>query len=185
MLFAQMILLHRNNIYCIIGCKTDNEASREDTLDIASTLDSGMNGSVANGTICTIPKPLEKANKFLNVERSLPFALSHATPFSDTPTNFSPRPNNLGFQRVSDECLVSNNHFPGNVDNNLEHAKSSISQSAAVPTAYDDKFAALQRKNYNFAPLHVECDPVGNFIDSVNFNNLIFILASFVHFFSM
>lgn len=126
-----------------------------------------MNGSVANGTICTIPKSVEKANKSSNIERSLPFALSLATPFSDTPMNFSPRPNSLGFQQVSDECPVSNNHFPGNVDNNLEHAKSSISQSAVIPTAYDDTFAALQRKNYHFAPLHVECDPVGNFIDKL------------------
>jgi len=124
-----------------------------------------MNGSVANGTICTIPKPLEKANKYSNIEKSLPFALSHTTPFGDMPKSFSPRPNNLGFQRVPDEYPVSNNHFPGNVDSNLEHAKSSISQNAAIPMAYDDKFAALQRKNCNFAPLHVECDPVGNFIE--------------------
>lgn len=121
-----------------------------------------MNGSVANGTICTIPKPLEKVNKCSNVENSLPFALCQATPFGDTSTNFSPRQNNLGFQRVPDECPVSNNHFPGNVDSNLEHAKSSISQNAVVPTAYDKFDATLQQKNYNFAPLHVECDPVGN-----------------------
>ncbi|XP_029170810.1 mitogen-activated protein kinase kinase kinase 7-like [Nylanderia fulva] len=139
----------------------EDQASREDTLDVASTLDSRMNGSVANGTICTIPKPLEKANKCSRVENSLPFALSQVTPFGDTPTNFLPRQNNLGFQRIPDECpvLILTNHFPGNVDSNLEHAKSSISQNAAVP-AYTDKFdATLQRKNCNFAPLHVECDP--------------------------
>lgn len=135
-----------------------------------------MNGSVANGTICTIPKPLEKANKCSNIGKSLPFALCHATP-----TSFSPRSNNLGFQRVSDECPVLNNHFPGNVDSNLEHAKS-ISQNAAIPMEYDDKFAAPQRKSYNFAPLHVECDPVGKFINSLSFN-LIFLLFSSIYFF--
>ncbi|KYN15076.1 Mitogen-activated protein kinase kinase kinase 7 [Trachymyrmex cornetzi] len=91
----------------------ENKTSREDTLDIVSTLDFRMNGSVENGTIRTIPKPVGKTNECSNEENSSPFA--------------------------------------------LQHVKSS--QSATASTAHDDKLTALQSKNCNFAPLHVECDP--------------------------
>lgn len=119
-----------------------------------------MNGSVANGTIRTIPKPVEKPNECFNEENSSPFALSHPTPVSDGSTKFSPRQNNL-VQRIPEEVPILNN-FHGSADSNLEHVKSSISQNATAPTAYDNKLAALQNKNYNFAPLHVECDPVSS-----------------------
>ncbi|XP_011695661.1 PREDICTED: mitogen-activated protein kinase kinase kinase 7 [Wasmannia auropunctata] len=134
----------------------ENETSREDTLDIVSTLDFRMNGSVANGTICTIPKPVGNANECLDESNSSPFALPRTALVSEVSTKFSPRQNNLGFQRIPDEVPVLNN---GSVDSNLEHAKSSISQNAMTPTGHDDKLAALQSKNCNLAPLHVECDP--------------------------
>lgn len=119
-----------------------------------------MNGSVANGTIRTIPKPIEKTNECFNEENSSPFALSHTTPVCDGSTKFPPRQNNL-VQQIPDEVPILNN-FHESGDSNLEHVKSSISQNATVPTIYDSKLRALQNKNYNFAPLHVECDPVGS-----------------------
>ncbi|XP_071631322.1 mitogen-activated protein kinase kinase kinase 7 [Temnothorax longispinosus] len=133
----------------------ENETSREDTLDIVSTLDFRMNGSVANGTIRTIPKPVDKTNECFNEENSSPFALSRTTSVNDGSTKFSPRENNLGFQGIPDEVPVLNN-FHGSVDSNLGHVKSSISQNT---TACDDKLAALQDRNCSLAPLHVECDP--------------------------
>lgn len=122
-----------------------------------------MNGSVANGTIRTIPKPVGKTNECFNKENSSPFALSHTTPVGDGSMQFSPQQNNLEVQQIPDEVPILNN-FHGNVDSNLEHVKSSISQNATVSMACDAKLAALQNKNYNFAPLHVECDSVGNFL---------------------
>lgn len=139
----------------------EKERSREDTLDNASTLDSRMNGSIANGTVRTIPKPVDKIDEdSSNGKDSSTSALRIATsPFGDASTNFSPQQNHLGFQRVPDECPVLNNHVSGNnMDNNLEHAKSSVPPSASK--ANGDKFAVLQHRNYNFTPLHVECDPV-------------------------
>lgn len=145
---------------CIVGSEDDvdeNDSSREDTLDIVSTLDFRLNGSVANDTLRTIPKPVGKTNECFNEENSLPFA-SHTTPVNNGSTKFSPRQNNLGFQRIPDEIPVLNN-FHGSADNNLENVKSSISHNA---TAHDSKLAALQNKT--FAPLHVECDPVSNIL---------------------
>ncbi|XP_011882745.1 PREDICTED: mitogen-activated protein kinase kinase kinase 7-like isoform X2 [Vollenhovia emeryi] len=136
----------------------ENETSKEGTLDIVSTFEFGMNGSVANGTIRTIPKPVENTNECRNEESSSPFALSRTTPAGDGSTKLSPRQNNLGFQRIQDEVPVLNN-FHGSADSNLEHVKSSILQNATPSTPHDGKTAALQSKNYNFAPLHVECDP--------------------------
>lgn len=151
---------------CLItGSETDvideNKISKEDTLDMASTLDSRVNGSVTNGTIHTIPKTIEKTDECSNGENSLHYSLRYAAPF-DASTNFSSRQNNLGFQRVSNECPVPNKHYPGSTDSNLDYTKTPISQNTATPTARDEKFAVLQHKNYNFTPLHVECDPVGN-----------------------
>ncbi|XP_014489241.1 PREDICTED: mitogen-activated protein kinase kinase kinase 7-like [Dinoponera quadriceps] len=137
----------------------ENETSKEDTLDMASTLDSRVNGSVANGTIHTIPKTVEKVDGCSNGENSSVCPLRHTSPFDVPTTNFPARQNNLGFQRAPNECPVPNKHYPGATDGNLDYAKPSILQSAAAPTARDEKFAALQHKNYNFAPLHVECDP--------------------------
>lgn len=123
-----------------------------------------MNGSVANGTIRTIPKSVEKNDECSNGDNSSSYPLHHAL-LNDAPTNFLPRQDNLGYQRVPNECSVLNKHFPGNINNNLEYANSSISQGTTVPAARDEKFTALQHKNYNFAPLHVECDPVSNSLD--------------------
>ncbi|KAL6267587.1 hypothetical protein P5V15_000661 [Pogonomyrmex californicus] len=134
-----------------------NETSKEDTLDIISTLDFRMNGSIANDTIRTIPKSVGETNECFNEENSSSLALSHTTPISNRSTKFSPQQNNLGFQRIPGESPVLHNFQFGSVDN-LDLAKSSISQNATVPTTYDNKVAALQNKNYNFAPLHVECD---------------------------
>ncbi|XP_025074169.1 mitogen-activated protein kinase kinase kinase 7-like isoform X2 [Pogonomyrmex barbatus] len=135
----------------------ENETSKEDTLDIISTLDFRMNGSVANDTIRTIPKSVGETNECFNEENSSSLALSHTTPISNRSTKFSPQQNNLGFQRIPGESPVLHNFQFGSVDN-LDLAKSSISQNATVPTTYDNKVPALQNKNYNFAPLHVECD---------------------------
>lgn len=120
----------------------ENETSRADTLDLASTLDSHINGSVANGTITTPKWQVGKTNECSNEEN--PPQLEQ---------------NNLGFQQVPDECSVLNNHFP--VDNSSEHAQSPILQNTTVPKTCSDKFAALQQKS-NLAPLHVECDPVSS-----------------------
>ncbi|KAH0951432.1 hypothetical protein HN011_009385 [Eciton burchellii] len=128
----------------------ENESSREDTLDIASTLDSRMNGSVANGTVRTIPKSVERNEEYTNRKNTSPFVPSYATSFNDVPsTNFPARQNNLASQQPS------NSHSLMSM-NNAEHIRSYISQNA---TTHDDRFAALQRKNRDFAPLHVECDP--------------------------
>ncbi|KAL0117825.1 hypothetical protein PUN28_008902 [Cardiocondyla obscurior] len=102
----------------------ENDTSKENTLDVISTFDFRLNGPVANGTIRTIPRPVE----------------------------------NPGFQQIPDEQPVSNNYLSG-ADSNLEHVKSLILQNATAPTTHDNNFAALQNKNYNFTPLHVECDP--------------------------
>jgi len=164
----------------IIGSEDDvdeNKTSREDTLDIVSTLDFRMNGSVENGTIRTIPKPVGKTNECSNEENSLPFALPRTASISDGSTKFSPRQNNLGFQRIPDEVPLLNN-FYGNVDSNLEHAKSL--QSVTASTTHDDKLTALQNKNCNFAPLHVECDPVSS---SLNVLNISFILFNYIYFY--
>ncbi|XP_012540305.1 mitogen-activated protein kinase kinase kinase 7 [Monomorium pharaonis] len=134
----------------------ENETSRENTLDIVSTLDFRMNGSVANGTIRTIPKAVEKTIECSKEENSLPFALSRTTPVGHR-MKFSSRQNNLGFQ-PDDEIPVLNN-LHGNMDSNLKHTKLPILQNATAPTAYDNKLAALQNRNCNFVPLHVECDP--------------------------
>lgn len=123
-----------------------------------------MNGSVANGTIRTIPKPVGKTNEWFNEENSSPFALSRTTPISDGLTKVSPQQNNIEFQP---EIPVLNN-FHGSVD--LEQAKSSISQNVTAPTAYDEKLAPLQNKNHNFVPLHVECDPVSNSLINIYLN---------------
>lgn len=123
-----------------------------------------MNGSVANDTIRTIPKLVGKTNECFNEENSSPFALSRTTPINDGSTKVSPRQNNIGFQ--SDEIPVLNN-LQGSVD--LEQAKLPISQNATAPTVYNDKLAPLQNKNHNFAPLHVECDPVSNLMYTLNF----------------
>jgi len=171
------------NMLCIstIGSEDDideNETSIEDTLDIVSTLDFRMNGSVANGTIRTIPKPIKKTNEYLNEKNSLPYPLPRTASVNTESTKFPPQ-NNLGFQRIPDEIPVLNN-FHGSVDSNLEHAKSSISQNATAPTAYDDKLAL--QSNCNFAPLHVECDPVGNSLVNVYCNlslNVTFIFVLF------
>ncbi|XP_012229560.1 mitogen-activated protein kinase kinase kinase 7-like [Linepithema humile] len=122
------------------GADEVDENEIADTLDIASTLDSLMNGSVANGTITTPKRQVGKTNECSNEEKSSQL-----------------EQNNLGFQQVPDECSVLNNHFP--MDSS-EHAQSPISQSTTVqPKTCNDKFVALQQKNYNLAPLHVECDP--------------------------
>lgn len=153
-------------VYHIIGNEADYideyEASKEDTLDMASTLDSRVNGSVANGTIHTIPKTIEKTDECSNGENSSPYPpLLYAAPFAAS-TNFASRQNNKGFQRVPNECPVPNKHYPGSSDANLDHVKPSILQNAAAPTTTrDEKFVALQH-NHTFAPLHVECDSVGN-----------------------
>jgi len=157
----------------------ENETSIEDTLDIVSTLDFRMNGSVANGTIRTIPKPVRKTNEYLNEKNSLPYPLSRTAPVNAESTKFPPQQNNLGFQRIPDEISVLNN-FHGSVDSNLEQAKSSISQNATAPTAYDDKLAL--QSNCNFAPLHVECDPVGNSLVNVYCNLSLTINFIFVKF---
>ncbi|EZA49357.1 mitogen-activated protein kinase kinase kinase 7 [Ooceraea biroi] len=135
----------------------ENELSREDTLDMASTLDSRINGSVANGTVRTIPKPVERKKECTNGEDSSPFALNYATPFNDAAsTHFPVRQNNSTSQQPS------NNHSLASTDNGnavAERGRSQhISQNSA--TTHDDaRFAALQRKSRDFAPLHVECDP--------------------------
>jgi len=139
----------------------ENESSREDTLDIASTLDSRINGSVANGTVRTISKSTEGNEEYINKENSSPFVVNYATSFNDVPSNFLTRQNNLASQQpLNSHSLMSMN--------NTEHTRSYqiISQNA---TTHDDRFAALQRKNRDFAPLHVECDPVGNFPNNVDF----------------
>lgn len=120
----------------------ENETSRADTLDITGTLDSRMNGSVANGTITTPKWQIGKTSECSKEEKSSQL-----------------EQNNLEFQQVPDECSVLNNHFP--MDNGSEHAQSPIPQST-IPKTYNDNFSALQQKNYNLAPLHVECDPVSN-----------------------
>lgn len=160
--------MHIKKYIILSGSEADENETKEDTLDIASTFDSRVNGSVANGTIRTIPKLVEKTDERFNGENPPPpYSLYHAAPFNDASTNFpvrtNPGQNNLGFQlSASNECPVSDKRFPGNTDNNSEKAKSSISQNATVPITCDEKLAALQHKNYNFTPLHVECDPVGN-----------------------
>ncbi|XP_025160622.1 mitogen-activated protein kinase kinase kinase 7 isoform X2 [Harpegnathos saltator] len=137
----------------------ENETSKEGTLDMASTLDSRVNGSVTNGTIHTIPKTMEKTDECPNGESSSSYPLRYGA-LTDASPIFSSRQNNLGFQRVPNERTpVPNKHYPGSTDGNLDHAKPSVLQNTAAPIARDDKFAALQHKNYNFAPLHVECDP--------------------------
>lgn len=149
------------NIYCnvLLGSEADdipvNELSKEDTLDMASTLDSRMNGSVANGTVRTISKSSER-KECTNGKDSSPFALSYATSFSDVPsTNFPVWQNNSALQQPSDSHLLVNTN-----NDNAEHISSHISQNAAA--MQDDRLTALQRKNRDFTPLHVECDPVGN-----------------------
>jgi hypothetical protein len=119
-----------------------------------------MNGSVANGTVRTIPKSVERNEEYTNKKNTSPFVPSYATSFNDVPsTNFPARQNNLASQQPS------NSHSLMSM-NNAEHIRSYISQNA---TTHDDRFAALQRKNRDFAPLHVECDPVGNFPSNVYF----------------
>lgn len=127
----------------------ENEISKEDTLDIASTLDSRVNGSVANGTIRTIPKPAEGSDECSNGQTPPPYSLYCETPFGEAPKNFVPQTNsgqnNLALQLASNKCPEK--RLPGNANDNMEHADSSISQHA------------LQHENDNFTPLHVECDP--------------------------
>lgn len=150
------------NECCITGSGTDvvdeNETPKENTLDMASTLDSQVNGSVTNGTIHTIPKIIEKTDECSNGENSLLYSLRYAAPF-DMSTNLLSR---QGFQRVPNECPALNKHYPGSTGSNLDYTKPPILQGAAEPTARDEKFTTLQHKNYSFAPLHVECDPVSN-----------------------
>lgn len=125
-------------------------------------MDSRINGSVANGTICTIPNSIEKINECSNGEN--PYSFCYAAPPCDALLYFSPQPINLECRQISKECSASNKHFPENMDNNLGNVKSSFLQNAVVPMTYDEKVPSLQHKKHNFVPLHVNCDPVGNSI---------------------
>ncbi|XP_015595655.1 mitogen-activated protein kinase kinase kinase 7 isoform X2 [Cephus cinctus] len=149
---------HLDPVEYSLSSETDEEQDPSDTLDMPSTLDSRLNGSVSNGSNQT-PTPTTPTQDRNNVSKMETKDQPHSPGSISEPRGstgyLTPKLNQAGTQFLG---LQSGSGLSASLRHQDKVEENTQRPPRASPTAQCGR-QALPQRSFDFAPLHVECDP--------------------------